>query len=208
MLLFEKDKNICKKRLTKPSLSDKIHHVPSGTYALVAQLDRVTDYESVGRGFESLPSHQEKPVHNVYWFFFLSARWKGLEQGGGAQRRKQSHSAALLSLRVSTRRNVYRGSCNRKISWLFCFSGRVCTLLHISCTLYKKAMNSLHRLHSVYFAAQKRIFYAKSTRVSSRRSSASICRMASRIILPVIFVAAGILFSGDACGTAPAVSCR
>ena len=54
MLLFEKDKNICKKRLTKPSLSDKIHHVPSGTYALVAQLDRVTDYESVGLGFESL----------------------------------------------------------------------------------------------------------------------------------------------------------
>ena len=44
---------------------------------------------------------------------------------------------------------------DRKISWLFCFSGRVCTLLHISCTLYKKAMNSLHRLHSVYFAAQK-----------------------------------------------------
>ena len=90
MLLFEKDKNICKKRLTKPSLSDKIHHVPNGTYALVAQLDRVTDYESVGRGFESLPSHQEKPVHVVYWFFFLSARWKGLEQGGGAQLRKQS----------------------------------------------------------------------------------------------------------------------
>ena len=47
-------------------------------------------YESVGRGFESLPSHQEKPVHVVYWFFFLSARWKGLEQGGGAQLRKQS----------------------------------------------------------------------------------------------------------------------
>ena len=61
-------------------------------------------YESVGRGFESLPSHQKMP-------------------------------------------------CNRKISWLFCFPGRFCTLLHISCTLYKKAMNSLHRLHSVYFAA-------------------------------------------------------
>ena len=92
MLLFEKDKNICKKRLTKPSLSDKIHHVPSGTYALVAQLDRVTDYESVGRGFESLPSHQEKPVHNVYWFFFFGAeenlnsndddRSQRLKQGG------------------------------------------------------------------------------------------------------------------------------
>ena len=84
-------------------------------------------YESVGRGFESLPSHQ-KPVHVVYWFFFLSARWKGLEQGGGAQRRKQSHSAALLSLRVPTRRNAYRGSCNRKISWLFCFVSHGCTV--------------------------------------------------------------------------------
>ena len=97
---------------------------------------------------------------------------------------------------------------NRKISRLFCFCGRGCTHLHTFCTLYKKAMNSLHCSHSVYFAAQKRESYAKSTRVSSRRSSASICRMASRIILPVIFVAAGILFSGDACGAAPAVSCR
>ena len=30
-------------------------------YAPVAQLDRVSDYESEGRGFESLPAHQ-KPV--------------------------------------------------------------------------------------------------------------------------------------------------
>ena len=52
-------------------------------------------YESVGRGFESLPSHQEKPVHAVYWFFFLSARWKGFEQGGSAQRRKQSAQWAV-----------------------------------------------------------------------------------------------------------------
>jgi len=58
----------------------------------------------------------------VFWFFFLSARWKGFEQGGGAQRRKQSHSAALLSLRVPTRRNVYRGSCGSKdfMAFLFC----------------------------------------------------------------------------------------
>ena len=97
---------------------------------------------------------------------------------------------------------------DRKISWLFCFSGRGYTHLHTFCTLYKKAMNSLHRLHSVYFAAQKREFYAKSTRVSSRRSSASICRMASRIILPVIFVATGVLFSGGSCGFTPATSCE
>ena len=30
-------------------------------FALVAQLDRVSDYESEGREFESLPAHQ-KPV--------------------------------------------------------------------------------------------------------------------------------------------------
>ena len=29
-------------------------------YAPVAQLDRVTDYESVGRGFESLPAYQKQ----------------------------------------------------------------------------------------------------------------------------------------------------
>ena len=60
-LFFEKTKNISEKVLTKPRFGDKIHHVPNGTYALVAQLDRVTDYESVGRGFESLPSHQKMP---------------------------------------------------------------------------------------------------------------------------------------------------
>ena len=32
---------------------------------MVAQLDRVTDYESVGRGFESLPSHQKMPMKKV-----------------------------------------------------------------------------------------------------------------------------------------------
>ena len=55
-------KNNFKKWLTKPKMSGKIHHVPNGTYALVAQLDRVTDYESVGRGFESLPSHQTMKI--------------------------------------------------------------------------------------------------------------------------------------------------
>ena len=34
--------------------------VLSKTHAPVAQLDRVTDYESVGQGFESLPAYQEK----------------------------------------------------------------------------------------------------------------------------------------------------
>ena len=69
-------------------------------------------YESVGRGFESLPSHQEKPVHIVCWFFFFCLR------DGRGSNRAAAHSAAsnqpsglLLSPRVPTRRNVYRGSC-------------------------------------------------------------------------------------------------
>jgi hypothetical protein len=63
-------------------------------------------YESVGRGFESLPSHQEKPEHIGVLVFLFVCTMEGLEQGGGAQRRKQSHSAALLSPRVPTARNV------------------------------------------------------------------------------------------------------
>jgi hypothetical protein len=38
-------------------------------------------YESVGRGFESLPSHQEKPVHIVYWFFFFVCAMEGARTG-------------------------------------------------------------------------------------------------------------------------------
>ena len=137
-----------------------------------------------------------------------------LRDGRDSNRAAARSAASKATVRLCLARGSQRlGMSNveavdRKISWLFCFSGRVCTLLHISCTFYKKAMNSLHRLHSVYFAAQKREFYAKSTRVSSRRSSASICRMASRIILPVIFVATGVLFSGGSCGFAPATSCE
>ena len=164
-------------------------------------------YESVGRGFESLPSHQENQNTFVFWFSFC------LHSRRDSNRAAAHSAASKATVRLCLARGSQRvgmstvEAVDRKISWLFCFSGRVCTLLHISCTLYKKAMNSLHRLHSVYFAAQKREFYAKSTRVSSRRSSASICRMASRIILPVIFVATGVLFSGGSCGFAPATSC-
>ena len=142
--------------LTKPRFSDKIHHVPNGTYALVAQLDRVTDYESVGRGFESLPSHQEKPVHIVYWFFFFVCAMEGARTG-----RRRIAPQAISPVGCCLARWFQRvgmstvEAVNRKISWLFCFCGRGCTHLHTFCTLYKKAMNSLHRLHSVYFAAQK-----------------------------------------------------
>ena len=37
--------------------------------ALVAQLDRVTGYEPVGQGFESLPSHQNRHIERCVCFF-------------------------------------------------------------------------------------------------------------------------------------------
>ncbi len=37
-------------------------------HALVAQLDRVTGYEPVGQGFESLRAHQTRN-HPYGWFF-------------------------------------------------------------------------------------------------------------------------------------------
>ena len=43
-----------------------VHYMSRKTcddYDLVAQLDRVTDYESVGLGFESLPGHHNEKTH-------------------------------------------------------------------------------------------------------------------------------------------------
>ena len=165
-------------------------------------------YESVGRGFESLPSHQEKPEHVCVLVFLFCLR------DGRGSNRAAAHSAAsnqpsgLLLSRGFQRVGMSTvEAVNRKIHGFFVFpaeAAHTCTLsahftkkpcyLCIACT----ACISLHK---------KRI-YAKSTCVSSRRSSASICRMASRIILPVIFVATGVLFSGGSCGFAPATSCE
>ncbi len=135
-------------------MNDKIHHVPNGTYALVAQLDRVTDYESVGRGFESLPSHQEKPVHIVYWFFFFCLR------DGRGSNRAAAHSAAsnqpsglLLSPRVPTRRNVYRGSCKSKDFMAFCFVSHGCTVFARSVLSMSDDVGHCIALQSVPFFA-------------------------------------------------------
>ena len=45
--------------------------VKRNTHAPVAQLDRVTDYESVGQGFESLPAYQKIQIPiRVSGFFY------------------------------------------------------------------------------------------------------------------------------------------
>ena len=47
-------------------------------HALVAQLDRVSDYESEGQGFESLPARQKKTSVKTDVFFVL-CQYEGLE---------------------------------------------------------------------------------------------------------------------------------
>ena len=41
-------------------------HLQKSAYAPIAQLDRVTDYESVGRGFESLSAYQNIQTRTFY----------------------------------------------------------------------------------------------------------------------------------------------
>lgn len=55
-------------------------------------------------------------MHCIGGFFYSVGCPVGREQGGGAQRRNQSHTMALVSPRVPTGRNVYRG---RKFSAVF-----------------------------------------------------------------------------------------
>ena len=45
-------------------------------YAPVAQLDRVSDYESEGREFESLPAHQKPVTQRMSQAFFFVASHK------------------------------------------------------------------------------------------------------------------------------------
>ena len=65
-------------------------------YALVAQLDRVTDYESVGRGFESLPAYQKRGHPFGCPLFWYAGRMDS--KGRPCQRQgKQVSGGQLLS---------------------------------------------------------------------------------------------------------------
>ena len=55
-------------------------------------------------------SHQEKPVHIVYWFFFFGAE-EDLNKTAARSAVSNQPSGLLLSLRFPTHRNVYREDC-------------------------------------------------------------------------------------------------
>ena len=66
-------------------------------------------------------------------------------------------------------------------------------VLHTICT-FPEYRVFLRKVRTACFPLHKKNFYANRTLVNSLRSSASISRMASRISLPVIFVASGFSF--------------
>ena len=70
-----------KKGLTNPTGSGIILTVP----ALVAQLDRVSDYESEGQGFESLSAHQNPAIVRRIFSFVRTSGFSAMVQHKAAR---------------------------------------------------------------------------------------------------------------------------
>ena len=94
----------------------------SDAHAPIAQLDRVTDYESVGRGFESLSAYHEKQVSLQIPAFFVVRRKDGLERTAPVRTLVQKLRAGeqfLVRGRVHGLRSAIRRIVNRDP---FCFA--------------------------------------------------------------------------------------
>ena len=99
-------------------------------YALIAQLDRVSDYESEGRGFESLSARQWKQLpFRVTAFIFL-----------GAQRDSNPVRATAVKQKAPGERFV-GGWCadghHEYLEWSSSRAGEACCPFHILLNLYK-----------------------------------------------------------------------
>ena len=70
-------------------------------YAPVAQLDRVTDYESVGRGFESLPAYHMSTLTliELALTFFIIILDFTLKRGKNATFREITRKVAFFVIR-------------------------------------------------------------------------------------------------------------
>ena len=85
----------------------------SREYAPVAQLDRVSDYESEGRGFEALPAHQASaPEQKCFGAFLLISLFSKRTNGGNHCGRR---SPPLIRFE------------NQKKACLYCVPGNGCS---------------------------------------------------------------------------------
>ena len=107
-------------------------------------------YESVGWGFESLLSHQEKAEHVCVLLFLFGAK-EDLNRAAVRSTASNQPSGLLLSPRVPTRRNVYRGSCKSKDFMAFLFlRQRLHTLAHF--------LHTLQKSHELFASLAQRVF--------------------------------------------------
>ena len=107
-------------------------------------------YESVGRGFESLPSHQEKAEHVCVLLFLFGAK-EDLNRAAVRSTASNQPSGLLLSPRVPTRRNVYRGSCKSKDFMAFLFFWQ-------SLHTFAHLLHTLQKGHEIFASLAQRVF--------------------------------------------------
>ena len=99
-------------------------------------------------------SHQEKPVHIVYWFFFFVCAMEGARTG-----RRRIAPQAISPVGCCLARGFQRlGMSNveavdRKISWLFCFVSHGCTVFARSVFSMSDYVGRCIALQSVPFFA-------------------------------------------------------
>ena len=111
-------------------------------------------------------AQKEKPVHNVYWFFFFGAE-EDLNRAAARSAVSNQPGGLLLSPRVPTRRNVYRGSCKSKdfMAFLFCKPW-----VHGFCTVFARSVFSMSDDVGRCIALQSVPFFA-----SGEQGQAELC---------------------------------
>ena len=115
-------------------------------------------YESVGRGFESLPSHQEKPEHVCVLVFLFVSTMEGARTG-----RRRIASQAISPVGCCLARGFQHvgmstvEAVNRKISWLFLFCK---PWVHGSCTAFARSVFSMSDYVGRCIALQSVPFFA------------------------------------------------
>ena len=125
-------------------------------------------YESVGRGFESLPSHQEKPEHVCVLVFLFVSTMEGARTG-----RRRIASQAISPVGCCLARGFQHvgmstvEAVNRKISWLFLFCK---PWVHGSCTAFARSVFSMYDYVGRCIALQSVPFFA-----SGEQGQAELC---------------------------------
>ncbi len=101
--------------------------------------EEAAEAASKGNGSDLDCLHQKKNQYTLCAGFSFCLRDERGSNKAAAHSAASKATVRLFSPRVPTRRNVYRGSCNRKISWLFFCK----PWLHGFCTVFARSVLSM-----------------------------------------------------------------